>query len=131
MIVVTMRKPLFSCVPQFFLLPNYSLGARLSTLCRSSLMRSVESFELDDNCILTESFEDNQLRFDQVIRLTHIRISFLNFDQCVYLLKQMGSQLHSFTVTIGYVFEQEPDLITKIRSVSKIYRFNISMNIFI
>jgi hypothetical protein len=38
-------------------------------------MRSVQSFELDDNCILAESPADDRLRLGQVTRLTHIRIS--------------------------------------------------------
>ncbi len=128
MIGLAVRKPLFSIVPQFFLLPNYSFGEKLSTLCHSSLMYSVESFELDDNCILSERLHDDQLRFDKVIRLTHLRISLWNFDQCVHLLNQLGSQLHSFTVTIGYVCAGELNLISKIRSVSKINRIDISMN---
>jgi hypothetical protein len=128
---LALRKPLFSIVPQYFILPNFSLGETLSALCRSSFMGSVESFEVDDNCILTETFNDDELRFDQVIRLTHLRISLWNFDQCVHLLNQLGSQLHSFTVTIGDVFEEQPNLIPKIRSVSKILRFNISMAILI
>ena len=84
-------------------------------------MRSVQSFELDDNCILAQRLHDNQLRFGQVIRLTHLRISLWNFDQCVHLLNQLGSQLHSFTVTIGYVFENEPNITPEIISVSEIF----------
>ncbi|CAF2749896.1 unnamed protein product [Rotaria sp. Silwood2] len=118
MMGLAMRKPLFSTVPQFFLLPNYRLGKKLSVLYRSSLMRSVESFDLDDNCILTETFDDHPIRLDQVIRLTHLRISVWNFDQCVHLLNQLGSQLYSFTVTIGYVFQDNLNLISKIRSIS-------------
>jgi hypothetical protein len=106
MIGGAMLKPLFSIAPQFFPLPNYSLGAKLSVLRRSSLMRSVQSFEQDDNCILTERCDDYKLRSDEVIRLTHLRISFWNFDQCVHLLNQIGSQLHSFTATIAYIGEQ-------------------------
>jgi hypothetical protein len=94
-------------------------------------MRSVQSFELDDRCMLVESLGDDELRFDQVIRLTHIRISFFDFNQCIHLLNQLGSQLHSFTVNIEYISEYDRDLISKIRLVSKISRFDISMNLFI
>ena len=120
MIGVAKRKPLFSIVPQLSLLVCSNLGENLSALCCSSMMRSVESFELDDNCFLTGRFLYGQLGFDQVIRLTHLRISFWNFNECLYLLKQLSSQLHSFSVTIGYICEEQPDLISKIRSVSKI-----------
>jgi hypothetical protein len=131
MIGLPSRIPFFSIVPQFFPLLNYGIGKKLSALCHSSLMHSVESFELDDNCILTEGLDNDRLRFDQVTRLTHIRISLWNFDQCVHLLNQMGSQIHSFTVTIVHISEHQPDLISNIRSVSKISRFNISMNVLI
>ncbi|CAF2825535.1 unnamed protein product [Rotaria sp. Silwood2] len=113
-----MCKPLFSIVPQYFLLPKYIIGEKLSALWRSSFMRSIESFELDDNGILVERLGDDELRFDQVIRLTHLRISLWHFDQCVHLLNQLGSQLYSFTVTIGDIFEEEPNLIPKIRLIS-------------
>jgi hypothetical protein len=128
---LTLRKPLFTIVPQFFLLPNYGLGKNLSSLCHSSLMRSVQSFELDDNYILAETLHDNELRFDQAIRLTHLRISLWRFDQCVHLLNQLCSQLHSFTVTIGSVFDNEPHITPEILSVSEIFRFDISINFLI
>ncbi|CAF3503041.1 unnamed protein product [Rotaria sp. Silwood1] len=113
-----MRKPLFSIVPQFFLLPNHGLGKELSTLFRSSLMRFVQSLELDDNCMLTGALNDDEFYFPQAIRLTHIRISFWTFNQCVHLLIQLGSQLDSFTVTIGTLTEHQHWLISDIRSIS-------------
>jgi hypothetical protein len=126
-----MRKPLFSIVPQFFRLPSHDLGEELATLFRSSLMRFVQSFELDDNCMLNGTFNDDQLCLPQANRLTHIRISFWNFDQCVHLLIQLGSQLHSFTVTIATLTEHQHRLNSEIRSVSNISRFDISMNLLI
>jgi len=123
-----MRKPLLSIVPQFFLLSNCSFSKEVATLCRSSLMHSVESFELDDNCILSEIVGDDKLHFHQVTRLTYIRISFWNFHQCIHLLNQLGSQLHSFIVTIGDICDYNPYVPSKIGSVSKIFRFNILMN---
>jgi hypothetical protein len=131
MIDIGKRKPLFSIVPQIFTLLNDGLGKKVSVLCRSSPMRSLESFELDDNCMLAERLQDDQLRFDNVIRLTNLRISLWNFDQCVHLLNQMGSQLHSFTVTIEDVFEEQAYLISEIRSVSKISLIDILMSFFI
>jgi hypothetical protein len=131
MIDIGKRKPLFSIVPQIFTLLNDGLGKKVSVLCRSSPMRSLESFELDDNCMLAGGLQDDQLRFDYVIRLTNLRISLWNFDQCVHLLNQMGSQLHSFTVTIEDVFEEQAYLISEIRSVSKISLIDILMSFFI
>jgi len=123
-----MRKPLFSIIPQFFRLPSHDLGEELATVSRSSLMRYVQSFELDDNCMLSGTLNDRELYFPQAIRLTHIRISFWNFDLCVHLLIQLGSQLQSFTVTIATVTEHQHRLNSEIRSVSNISRFDISMN---
>jgi hypothetical protein len=83
-------------------------------------MRSVESLELDDNCGLFETFYDNQWCSNQVIRLTHIRISFWCFKTCLDLLEQLGQQLHLFSVTIGCIGDKQSELIPKIRSVSNI-----------
>jgi hypothetical protein len=124
----TPRKPLFSTMPQFFPLPSYGLGKKIATLYRSSLMHSVQSFEMDENCILLENFYSNGLLFAQTNQLTHIRISFWDFGQCVHLLNEIGSQLHSFTVTITRVFEHQSHLNTEISSVNNISRFDISMN---
>jgi hypothetical protein len=41
------------------------------------------------------------------------------------------SQLHSFTVTIGSVFDNEPHITPEILSVSEIFRFDISINFLI
>ena len=125
-----MRKPLISIVPQFLRLPNISLGKDVVTLFRSSLMRSVRSLELDDNCILDTTFNDNRLSLPQADRLIHIRISFWRFDQCVNLLIQLGSQLHSLIVTIASLTEYQDILNSEIRSVSNISQFDISMNLY-
>ena len=94
-------------------------------------MRSVQSFELDDNCMLYGMLSDNELRFHQVTQLTHIRISFGSFYQCIHLLNQLGSQLHSFIVTIATVSADNPYIYWKIESVSKTSQFNILMNLLI
>jgi hypothetical protein len=119
------RKPLCTTVPEYFMLPDYGLGERLAIVLHSSIMGSVRSFELDDNCMLTTRIDDSHLFFRPTNRLAHIRISFWNFDQCIYLLSQLGSQLHSFTVTIGWISTFESDIISKIRSVRYISRFDI------
>lgn len=91
-------------------------------------MRSVQSFEIDDNCIVNERLDANQLRFDQVIQLTHLRISFWNFNQCVHLLNQLGCQLHSLTMTLACIYDNEPCRTPKITSVSDRFSFSIPIN---
>jgi hypothetical protein len=122
------RQPLFARLPEFFLMPNDILGHQVASLCRSSSMRSIQSFELDENCILTERIGNGQLHFDQASQLTNLQISFWNFNQCIHVLNQLGSQLHSLTVTIAFVSNHDPDMIYSIKSVSEIFRFYISMN---
>jgi len=114
------HEPLCTKIHQYFCMPKFSIGERLAILCRSSLMRSVQSFELDENCMLTKALGDDILRSDQITRLTHIRISFSDFDQCVDLLNELGSQLQSFTVNIGYVSDYAPSSSSNIRSVNNI-----------
>ncbi|CAF1502011.1 unnamed protein product, partial [Rotaria sordida] len=58
-------------------------------------MHSVQSLKLDDNCMLLVTVYNGQSHFDQLSRLTHLRISLWNFYQCIDLLSQLGSQLHS------------------------------------
>ena len=115
------RKPLFAKVPEFFLIRDGILGHEIASLCRSSLMRSIQSFELDENCILTDRVGDGQLQFDQASQLTNLQISFWNFDRCIHVLNQLGSRLHSLTITIAFVFDDHPDMIYRIKSVSEIF----------
>jgi hypothetical protein len=75
----------------------------LSTLRCSSLMRSVVSFELEDKCVLSSKPNDDKLSFSQSIQLTHIQITLSQFDQCIRLLNQFGSQLQSFSVTLAHL----------------------------
>jgi len=92
-------------------------------------MRSVQSFELDENCMLIGTLGDDILRSDQETRLTHICISFSDFDQCVDLLNQLSSQFQSFTVNIGYVSDYTSSSSSNIRSVNNISSFNVSLNL--
>jgi hypothetical protein len=112
------KQPLFTIVPQCFLLPRCIIGEQITELCRSTMMRSIQSFHLDDNCCLSELFRKGEMRFNEVPRLTHIRISLSDFDQCVNLLLELGSQLHSFTVTLGNCFSYEPILTSDLELVS-------------
>jgi hypothetical protein len=94
-------------------------------------MRSIVSFEFDDACILPNIFADHELFFPQSNQLTHIRITLFYFDHCISLLKQLGSQVYSFTVNILYVDGTKRTLLYKIPSVSNIFLFQISFNLFI
>jgi hypothetical protein len=125
------REPLYTTVPEAFAMHRSTLDEKLTTLCHSSFMRSIQSFELDDSCMLAGALFDGELWFDQVIRLTHIRISFFDFYQCIHLLNKLGSQLRSFTVNVRYLWKYGPNSIPKIRSVRKISLFNSLMNLFI
>ncbi|CAF3597026.1 unnamed protein product [Rotaria sp. Silwood1] len=69
------RKPLFSIIPQLILLHKYIRAQILSTFLCSSYIRSIVSFELDDDYILRDAFNDDELFFAQSIQLTHIRIT--------------------------------------------------------
>ncbi|CAF5108719.1 unnamed protein product, partial [Rotaria sp. Silwood1] len=79
-------------------------------------MRSMVSFELDDDCILPNIFYDREF-FPQSIQLTHIRITLCYFEDCICLLKQLGQQLDSFIVSIVYVDATELRFMFKIPSI--------------
>ncbi|CAF1207774.1 unnamed protein product [Rotaria sordida] len=113
-----MRTPLFTTVPQFILSPHKMIGEKIITFCRLPFMHAAQSVELDENLVSYEIFANNQPYFDQLKQVTHLCISLWGFHQCVHLLVHMGSQLHSFTVTIGKVYDKKPDFISKVRSIS-------------
>jgi hypothetical protein len=94
-------------------------------------MHSIVSFELDDTCILPSKFDDRGLYFPQSNQLTHIRITLRYFDYCICLLKQIGSQLHSFSVNIVYANNTRFLRIYQIPTVSNISFLEISLNQFV
>jgi hypothetical protein len=110
-----------SCViPQFVRLEG-SVGDRIiSTVRCSTFMRSIVSLELDMYCILPDVMNPDGLFFPQSIQLSHIQITLNEFDDCVHLLTQLGSQLCSFAVSIVDVYVQKADIISQISSVSNI-----------
>jgi hypothetical protein len=114
------REPLSCIIPQFVRLEGTVGGRILSAVRCSSLMRSIVSFELDDDCILPSIINADGLFFPQSIQLTHIRITLNEFDDCVYLLNQLGSQLCSFTISIVHVHLHKVDM-SQIISVSNIF----------
>ena len=111
---------------QFLVIPTHApIGDKLPLLFRSSFMRSVQSFELDDDYILNE-IPDHPVCYDRLVQLTHLRISIWCIDQCLDLLSRLGTQLQSFAVTIATVFGNASDLLTdKIRMVTDIFQFKI------
>ncbi len=77
-------------------------------------MPSIVSFELHDDCILTNIFNDDGLFFPESINLTHIRIILFQFEHCICLLNQFGSQLCSFVVNVMFVSVPDVDIFSKI-----------------
>ncbi|CAF4407326.1 unnamed protein product [Rotaria sp. Silwood2] len=94
--------PLFSIVPQLFYLDT--INDRLVSFFRfSPIIRSIIFFEFDPDCGLSIRSGDEGLFFSQSPNITHINITLRQFDDCICLLNQLGSQLYSFTVTIIHV----------------------------
>ncbi len=110
--------PLFSTIPQFVLLNNNDSARILSKFLCSSIIRSIVTFELDDDCVLLDVFNDSWLFFPQSIQLTDIRVTLFQFDHCICLLNQLDFQLCSFAVSIMNVSLPNVDILSKIKSVS-------------
>jgi hypothetical protein len=91
-------------------------------------MRSIVSFELDEDCVLPKLVSDDDLFLSQSPHLTHIRVTLNDFDNCIRLLNQLGSQLHSFAVNITYTVIRERDTTSRMASVNNYFQFNISIN---
>ncbi|CAF1406142.1 unnamed protein product [Adineta ricciae] len=112
------EQPLFTIVAHCFFLPEFSIGEHLTKLCRSSVVRSVRSLEVDDCCSLINSFRKGERYFTDVPRLTHIRLSLLDFYQCVNLLLELGPQLHSLVITLGRCVSFNSDLRSDLEAIS-------------
>ncbi|CAF1309438.1 unnamed protein product [Adineta ricciae] len=112
------KRPLYTIVLQWFLFPSSLVSEQINELCYSTMMRSIQSFQLDDNCCLSMCFRKGERRFREVPRLTDIRMSLLDLEQCIHLLLELGSQLRSFTVTIGSCFSYEPILTSDLQLIS-------------
>ena len=66
-------------------------------------MSSIISFEFEPACAVKIPADYEQFFFPQSDNLTHISITFDEFDDCVRLLNQIGAKLHSFDVSIMHV----------------------------
>jgi hypothetical protein len=96
-------KPLFSIVPEMFHRDSTTNDQVLSFLRLSRVMRTIVSFELLSDCVLLSPPNHEELFFPQSLHLTDVHIAFCKFDDCVRLFYQLGSQLHSLSVTIAHV----------------------------
>jgi hypothetical protein len=94
---------LFSNIPQFYVLDKSNAARTLSKFLCSLSVPTIVSFELDDDCVLTNIFNDDGLLFPESIHLTDIRITLFQFEHCICLLNQFGSQLCSFVVNMMFV----------------------------
>jgi hypothetical protein len=90
-------------------------------------MHSINSFEFDHNAALLVPV-DNETLFAQSSYLTHVSVTLRELPDCVRLLNQLGSQLHSFTVSIVNAFQGDENIISELESVSYRCQFNISFN---
>ena len=75
MFCLEIRKTPITFILQSVILLNCNLGENVATLCRSSLMHSIQSFEFDENLILA-------------IRFTNGQLHFVGFEEYVDLLNQ-------------------------------------------
>jgi hypothetical protein len=112
--------PLYSIVPEFVLPPN-NLCQMIYTLLCSSIIGSIVSFELDDDFVLPDVLNDDRWSLSQSTQLTHIQITLYYFEHCINLLKQLGSQLCSFTVSVIFVTILYVGILSQIESVINIY----------
>jgi len=120
---------LFSVLPQLSSIDMMDSSLTISDFRCSRFMHSIISFELDEYCILPELVNDDDLFFPQSSRLTHIRITLFYLDDCIHLLNQLGSQLHSFAVSLVYpALRRNSNPISRIASVNICFLFDISIN---
>jgi len=129
MISIMPNQFLFSILPQLFGYENTAPGPTISAFRRSRFMRSILSFELDEDCILPRLDSDGDLFFPQSPHLTHIRITLREFDDCIRLLNQLGSQLQSFAVSFVFpCLRQNSNTISRMTLVNICFQFTISIN---
>ncbi|CAF3562076.1 unnamed protein product [Rotaria socialis] len=105
-------------VPKNGWIPMSNAARTLSKFLCSLSVPSIVSFELEDDCILTNIFNDDDLFFPESIHLTHIRITLFKFEHCICLLNQLGSQLCSFVVNVMFVSASDAGIFSKIKSIS-------------
>jgi hypothetical protein len=88
-------------------------------------MSSIISFEFDPACAVEIPADYDRFFFPQSDNLTHISITFHEFDDCVRLLNQIGAKLNSFDVNIMRVRLFQGLDLSKISLVSNFFYFVI------
>lgn len=125
---LSIRHPLCAVVHEIFTIPTDGVGKKIVTFLCSSLIQSVQSLEIDDNCAFVAIITKGTAGFSLATRLTHIRIALLDFPECVRLLNHIGSQLQSFIVTIASVNTYEPHSSDELKQVGPIFWSDISID---
>ena len=116
--------PLFSIVPQFVYIEGALYDSLLSFIRGSPIMRSIISFEFDHDCGLLVPLNNEGFFFAQSPYLNHVSVTLGRIPDCVRLLNQLGSQLHSFNVRIVHVYQGDDDITSEIKSVSYIFLYS-------
>jgi len=119
---------LFSILPQLFYIETIDSCRRIPAFLCSRFMRSVISFELDEDCMLPKLVNNKDLFFPESSPLTHIRITLRYFNDCVRLLNQLGAQLRSFDVSFTHTNMRQYMKMSRITSVNVCFQFSISIN---
>jgi hypothetical protein len=113
------RKPLFSFLPEIFA-GDETIQKQLRDFLRlSPVMKSIVSFELENDWVLMLSC-DKELLFPRSPYLTTVHVTLKSYTDCIHLLRQLGSQLRSFTVRLIYIRSHETDVVSQLTSVSLI-----------
>ncbi|CAF3118465.1 unnamed protein product [Rotaria sp. Silwood2] len=114
--------PLFSTVPQSVHMEVQLIDSVLLFIRWSPLMHSIKSFEFDHDVVLVVPVNNDKLFFAKSSYLTHVSITLLELSDCVRLLNELGSQLHSFIVSIMHVCLDDEDIISEIEAI---YCYNL------
>jgi hypothetical protein len=113
-------------VPQSVYIEGKLIDPVLLFIRSSPVMRSINSFEFEHNVALFVPINNEQFFFAQSTYLTHVSVTLRQLPDCVRLLNQLGSQIHSFTVSIIHAYRGDENIISQIESVSCMSQFDIS-----
>ena len=113
------RRPLFSFLPEIFADDETTQQQLRDFLRYSPVMESIVSFELENDWVLKLS-PDKELLFPGSPHLTTVHVTLMYYTDCIHLLRQLGSQLLSFTVRLIYIRSHETAVVSQLTSVSLI-----------
>ncbi|CAF4264743.1 unnamed protein product, partial [Adineta steineri] len=111
------QTPLFSIVPQFVFIEDKLINPVFSVIRCSPIMRPIHSFAFDNDAALGIPVNHDKLFFAQSSYLTHISITLCKLSDCVRLLNQLGSAVHSFTVSMRTVYLGDEINMSQIESI--------------